>query len=463
MRSARAIGALDIGQAVVVQQGLVLGVEAIEGTDALIRRCRRLRRDGPGGVLVKAEKPGQERRADRPTIGPQTVSLAAESGLRGVAAQAGATIVLERAEPCAAPTKPACLSSACSHIDARSSDQVLPLPAGRLRSGDPGARGRHCEDNWTIRGRRSIRRNNPFRRPERHPSAATGSSAFCQAGPSPMRGWHGSTGRSAPGCCCSRAGGGSRWPREPGWPDPVLLLLFAIGAVAMRGAGCTLNDIADRDYDARVARTRLRPLPSGRITVPQAGAFLLAQLAVGAAVLFSLNRLSILLGLAVLGLIGTYPFMKRITYWPQVFLGLNFNWGALLGWTAVTGSLGWPAVLLYLGGVFWTLGYDTIYAHQDKEDDVTDRRQILGAGPRKPHPAVPVRVLCRCSAALGIGGRGRRAGIGFWPALAAAALQLAWQAARVDTDDAADCLAKFRSNRAVGWLLLAGIVAGHFS
>ena len=122
----------------------------------------------------------------------------------------------------------------------------------------------------------------------------------------------------------------------------------------MRGAGCTLNDIADRDYDARVARTRLRPMPSGRITVAQAVAFLLAQLAVGAAVLFSLNRLSILLGLAVLGLIGTYPFMKRITYWPQLFLGLNFNWGALIGWTAVTGSLGWPAVLLYLGGVFWT-------------------------------------------------------------------------------------------------------------
>src|SRR5271155_5388705 len=154
------------------------------------------------------------------------------------------------------------------------------------------------------------------------------------------------------------------------WPDPLLLLLFAIGAVAMRGAGCTLNDIADRDYDGQVARTRLRPLPSGAVSVRQAVIFLLLQLMIGAAVLFSLNRITILLGAAVLGLIGTYPFMKRITYWPQVFLGLNFNWGALMGWTAVTGALGWPPLLLYIGGVFWTLGYDTIYAHQDKEDDI---------------------------------------------------------------------------------------------
>src|SRR6516165_8738717 len=154
------------------------------------------------------------------------------------------------------------------------------------------------------------------------------------------------------------------------WPDPVLLLLFAIGAVAMRSAGCTLNDIADRDYDGQVARTRLRPLPSGAISLRRAMIFLLLQLTVGAAVLFTLNRTTILLGAAVLVLIATYPFMKRITYWPQVFLGLNFNWGALIGWTAVTGALAWPSLLLYVGGVFWTIGYDTIYAHQDKEDDI---------------------------------------------------------------------------------------------
>jgi 4-hydroxybenzoate polyprenyltransferase len=250
---------------------------------------------------------------------------------------------------------------------------------------------------------------------------------------------------------------------EPGWPDPLLLLLFAIGAVAMRGAGCTLNDIADRDYDAKVARTRKRPIPSGRISVAQAIAFLAAQLAVGASVLFSLNRLGILLGLGVLGLIGTYPFMKRITYWPQLFLGLNFNWGALIGWSAVTGSLGRPALLLYLGGVFWTLGYDTIYAHQDKEDDVRIgvKSSALALGRRTR----PFLFVFYAGALLLWGLAGEAAGLGtaFFVALAAAALQLAWQAARVDTDDPADCLARFRSNRAVGWLLLAGIVAGHFA
>jgi len=155
----------------------------------------------------------------------------------------------------------------------------------------------------------------------------------------------------------------------PRWPDPLLLALFALGAIVMRGAGCTLNDIADRDYDGRVARTRTRPIPSGRVSVRQAAMFMAAQLAVGASILLSLNRPSIALGFAVLGLIAAYPYMKRITYWPQLFLGLNFNWGALIGWTAVTGGLGWPPALLYLGGIFWTLGYDTIYAHQDKEDD----------------------------------------------------------------------------------------------
>jgi 4-hydroxybenzoate polyprenyltransferase len=247
------------------------------------------------------------------------------------------------------------------------------------------------------------------------------------------------------------------------WPDPVLLLLFAIGAVAMRGAGCTLNDIADRDYDGKVARTRLRPLPSGAVSVRQAVIFLLLQLMIGAAVLFSLNRTTILLGAAVLVLIGTYPFMKRITYWPQVFLGLNFNWGALIGWTAITGTLAAPPLLLYVGGVFWTIGYDTIYAHQDKEDDirigVKSSAIALGVNTRPWLFAFYGAALLLWSAA------GHAAGLGamFWVGLAAAAVQLAWQAARVATEDPADCLRKFRSNRYVGWLLLAGIVAGHFA
>ena len=247
----------------------------------------------------------------------------------------------------------------------------------------------------------------------------------------------------------------------PRWPDPRLLVLFALGAVVMRGAGCTLNDIADRNYDAQVARTRQRPLPSGAVSVPRAVLFLIAQLIVGAAVLFSLNRVSIILGLAVLALIGTYPLMKRITYWPQLFLGLNFNWGALVGWTAVTGRLAWPALLLYLGGIFWTIGYDTIYAHQDKEDDlrigVKSSALALGDRTRPWLFAFYVAAVALWAAA------GQRSGLGplFWIGLALAGLQLGWQAACVDIDNPADCLAKFRSNRLVGWLLFAGIIAGH--
>jgi 4-hydroxybenzoate polyprenyltransferase len=231
----------------------------------------------------------------------------------------------------------------------------------------------------------------------------------------------------------------------------------------MRGAGCTLNDIADREYDGSVARTRLRPLPSGRVTVPRAALFLLAQLAIGAAVLFTLNRLTIVLGVAVLGLIATYPFMKRITWWPQLFLGLNFNWGALIGWTAVTGSLAWPAGLLYLGGICWTLGYDTIYAHQDKEDDarIGVKSSALALG-RRTRPFL-FAFYAAATLLWGAAGMAAGLGLGFWGLLAAAAVQLAWQAARVDTEDPADCLAKFRANRVVGWLMFAGIVAGHFA
>ena len=249
----------------------------------------------------------------------------------------------------------------------------------------------------------------------------------------------------------------------PRWPNPILLLLFAIGAVAMRGAGCTLNDIADREYDGKVARTRLRPLPSGRVTVPQALLFMAAQLAVGAAVLFSLKPLCWWLGLGVLVLIGTYPFMKRITYWPQLFLGLNFNWGALLGWAAVTGSLAWPPVFLYLGGIFWTLGYDTIYAHQDKEDDarIGVKSSALALGERtRPFLFLFYATALALWAAAGIV---MPLGFLFWIGLAGAATQLAWQAARVNTEDPIDCLTKFHSNRWVGWLLFAAILTGHLA
>jgi len=246
----------------------------------------------------------------------------------------------------------------------------------------------------------------------------------------------------------------------PGWPNPVLLALFALGAVVMRGAGCTLNDIADRDYDGRVARTRLRPIPSGRVSVRQAILFMHVQLAIGAAVLLSLNQASIRLGIAVLALIVTYPYMKRVTYWPQLFLGLNFNWGALVGWTAVTGELAWPPLLLYLGGICWTLGYDTIYAHQDKEDDarigVKSAALALGENTRP-------WLFVFYGGAIGLwaaAGWAADLGLAFVLGLAPAGLQLGWQAARVAINDPADCLAKFHSNRLVGWLMLAGIVAG---
>jgi 4-hydroxybenzoate polyprenyltransferase len=243
------------------------------------------------------------------------------------------------------------------------------------------------------------------------------------------------------------------------WPDWRLMALFGIGAIVMRGAGCTFNDIVDRDFDARVARTRTRPIPSGAITVRGAAVFLLAQLAIGAAVLFSLDRVAIELGVLVLLLVGTYPFMKRVTYWPQLFLGLNFNWGALMGWAAVRGGVALPALLLYAGGICWTLGYDTIYAHQDKEDDaligIKSSALALGAATRPALFAFYAGAIALWAAAA------IAADLAWpiWPALCLAASHLAWQARSVRTDDPADCLAKFRANRWIGWILLAGIIA----
>jgi len=248
----------------------------------------------------------------------------------------------------------------------------------------------------------------------------------------------------------------------PRWPDPWLMLLFAIGAMVMRGAGCTLNDIADRDFDGQVARTRLRPIPSGRVSIRQAAVFMAAQLAVGAAILFSLNRASIMLGVAVLGLIATYPYMKRVTYWPQLFLGLNFNWGALIGWTAVTGSLAWPPVLLYLGGICWTLGYDTIYAHQDKEDDarigVKSSALALGNKTRTFLYGFYATAMALWLAA-GIAAHLRT---GFFILLPYVGMLFYRQVQGVALDDPADCLRNFRANRIVGWTMLAAIAAGHF-
>jgi 4-hydroxybenzoate polyprenyltransferase len=248
---------------------------------------------------------------------------------------------------------------------------------------------------------------------------------------------------------------------SPGWPSLWLMAVFAVGAIVMRGAGCTYNDIVDRDFDARVARTADRPIPSGAVSVKQAIAFLFAQLLVGLAILLSLSMTAIWLGVLSLALVFTYPLMKRVTWWPQFFLGLAFNWGALMGYAAVADALATPSPVLYVAGILWTLGYDTIYAHQDKEDDalIGVKSSALRLGTRT-RPALFVFYI---GAALVIGIAGWLAQLA-WPfylLLAVASAQLLWQAADVDIDDPQDCLAKFKSNRLAGWLVLAAIVAGH--
>ncbi len=246
---------------------------------------------------------------------------------------------------------------------------------------------------------------------------------------------------------------------EPAWPSPWYFLLFAVGATVMRGAGCTWNDITDREFDARVARTATRPIPSGQVSVRGALVFMALLMLTGLAVLVSFNPFAIAVAAASLLLIFPYPFMKRVTWWPQAWLGLTFNWGALVGWAAVAGSLSPAPLLMYAAGFFWTLGYDTIYAHQDKEDDaligVKSSARRLGARTR------PFLWLFYGVTVLLLAASGWAAGSAwpFYAGLAGAAAQLAWQAATVDTDSPRDCLAKFKSNKWFGLILLAGIVA----
>ena len=245
-----------------------------------------------------------------------------------------------------------------------------------------------------------------------------------------------------------------------GWPDWRLMALFAAGSVIMRGAGCTINDMADHKFDAQVERTKGRPIPSGAVSLTQAGLFLAAQLLAGLVILTQLNMAAIWWGMASLALVFPYPLMKRITWWPQAWLGLTFNWGALLGWVAVTGQMAAAPLLLYAAGILWTLGYDTIYAHQDKDDDqligVKSTALRLGAN------TVPALAVFYAGAVVLMAAAGFAAQLSwpFYGLLLLSAGQLVWQVKSLHMDDAADCLAKFKSNRLFGWGLLAAIIAG---
>ncbi len=242
-----------------------------------------------------------------------------------------------------------------------------------------------------------------------------------------------------------------------GLPNLWFAILFLLGAIVMRGAGCTLNDIADRKFDALVARTRSRPIASGRIGVIQALLFLAALSLVGFIILLQFNSFTVVLGAASLGIVAIYPFMKRITNWPQLVLGLAFNWGALVGWSATQGSLAWPAVMIYAGGIFWTLAYDTIYAHQDREDDVLigvkSTARYFGESTKGWLIGFFILALLSIDAALWLAGASYIAhmGVGF------AALHAGWQIKRLETNNSALCLRLFKSNRDFG-LIIAGFL-----
>jgi 4-hydroxybenzoate polyprenyltransferase len=239
---------------------------------------------------------------------------------------------------------------------------------------------------------------------------------------------------------------------------PLTIALFLIGAFAMRGAGCTWNDITDRDLDAKVERTRSRPIPAGQVSVTQAFVFLVAQALLGLAVLLQFNRFAVAVGIASLVIVAVYPFMKRIIWWPQVVLGLAFSWGALMGFAVTFGRLDLTALVLYAGSIAWVIGYDTIYAHQDAEDDaligIKSTALLFGANTR------PALILFYGLAVVLIGVAMALAGAR-WPAwigLAAFAVHLAWQISRLQIGDSELCKRLFYSNRDAGLLLFAGLL-----
>lgn len=250
---------------------------------------------------------------------------------------------------------------------------------------------------------------------------------------------------------------------DPGClPDLRMLTLFGVGALLMRGAGCTINDMWDKDFDKKVSRTATRPIASGDITQFQALVFLGGQLSLALGVLLSLNYYSIALGAASLSLVVTYPLMKRITYWPQFILGLTFNWGALLGWSAVKGSCDWSVCLpLYVSGVMWTLIYDTIYAHQDKDDDLKVGVKSTALRFQENTKLWLSGFTGAMLSGLLLAGVHADQTAPYYCAVSAVALHLAYQIYSVDINRPEDCWKKFASNRNLGLLLFLGIVAGN--
>jgi 4-hydroxybenzoate polyprenyltransferase len=265
------------------------------------------------------------------------------------------------------------------------------------------------------------------------------------------------------------------------WPDPWLLVTFLVGAILMRAAGCAVNDVADRDFDARVARTAARPVASGRISRKAALAFALTCTAASLAILLFLNLTSFWLAAAALPLVAAYPFMKRITWWPQAWLGLTFNWGALLGYAAAQGGepligrlgliavssrpLGeaWaPALLLYASGIAWTLGYDTIYALQDIEDDTLVGVKSTARRLGRHVQSFVLAIYLVAFVLAGAAGRVGELGPIFPPCLLGAGLILAWQVRSLRAADAARALKAFKANTWVGLALFVAFALGRF-
>ncbi len=245
-----------------------------------------------------------------------------------------------------------------------------------------------------------------------------------------------------------------------GWPNLYFAVLFLIGAIVMRGAGCVLNDLVDRNIDAKVERTRERPLPSGRVSTRAAIIFCCALMLIGLIVLLQFNALTIKTAIASLIIVAIYPFMKRITFWPQAVLGLAFNWGAIVGWTAVMGEINLPCIALYGGGILWTLAYDTIYAHQDKDDDaligVKSTALMFGKSTIYWLASFFTGSLALIDTSLWLVSAPLTAHMG----VAAAALHAAWQVSRFDDTNAALCLQLFRANRNFGLLICVGLLIG---